>query len=106
MKIEAKLWPLESEQSFKEILPSDLVFNLAWPIFRLDRDIIQTNILVKLYEGWSKMWPVEGEQSFKEIWASDLKFLTQHDHIWTWPGYHHVKHSGKVSWRVKQKCSL
>ena len=27
MKIEAKLWPLRGEQGFKEIWPSDLVFN-------------------------------------------------------------------------------
>ena len=27
MKIEAKLWPLESEQGFEEIWPSDLVFD-------------------------------------------------------------------------------
>ena len=27
MKIEAKLWPLEGEQGFKEIWSSDLVFD-------------------------------------------------------------------------------
>ena len=40
MKIEAKLWPLEGEQGFTEIYPSDLVFNPTWPIFEFDRDII------------------------------------------------------------------
>ena len=46
MKIDAKLWPLEGEQNFKEIWPSDLVFKLTWPIFELDLDSIQQYILV------------------------------------------------------------
>ena len=29
MKVEAKLWPLEGEQGFKEIRPCDLVFDLT-----------------------------------------------------------------------------
>ena len=31
MKTEAKLWPLEGEQGFKETLPSDLVTSSFWP---------------------------------------------------------------------------
>ena len=50
MKIEAKLWLLEGEQGFKEIWPSDLIFELTWPIFKLDQDIIRTNILVNFHE--------------------------------------------------------
>ena len=54
MKIEAKLWPLEGEQGFKGIRPSDLVFDLTWPIFRSDWDMmIEANL-----------WPVEGEKIF------------------------------------------
>ena len=49
MMIEAKLWPLESEQGFKEIWPSDLVFDLTWLAFKLDRDLIKTIILVKFH---------------------------------------------------------
>ena len=36
MKIEEKLWPLAGEQGFKEIGPSDLVFDPTWPKFKLD----------------------------------------------------------------------
>ena len=55
MKIEAKLYPLEGEQVFKEILPSDLVFDPTSSLFEIDRDIIQANILVKFHENWIKM---------------------------------------------------
>ena len=54
MKIKTKLWPLEGEQGFEEIWPSDLVFKLTWPIFKYDWDIIMLNILVKFHEEWSK----------------------------------------------------
>ena len=53
MKTETKLWPLESEQGLKEIWPSDLVFDPTWPIFKLDLDIIKTNILVEYHDKWS-----------------------------------------------------
>ena len=72
MKIEAKLWPLEGEQDFKEIWPSDVVFELTWPIFNLDLDIIQTNTLVKFHEDWSKIVASRGWTRFKEIWPNDL----------------------------------
>ena len=79
MKIEAKLWPFGSEQGYEEIWPSDLVFDLTWPIFELDRDIIQTNILVKCFmKIKAKLRPLEGKQCFKEIWPSDLVF-DRHD---------------------------
>ena len=66
MKIKAKLWPLEGGQDFLKIWPSDLVFDLIWPILELDQDIIQTNIQVNL-SWWlkQKLWPLEGEQGFK-----------------------------------------
>ena len=57
MKIEAKLRSLEGEQGFKEIWPSDLVFDPTSPLFKSDREIIQTNILVKFHEDWSKTVP-------------------------------------------------
>ena len=54
IKIEAKILPLEGEQGFEQIWPSDLVFNSTWLIFELDSDIIKTNILVYFHEDWSK----------------------------------------------------
>ena len=47
MNIKAKLRPLEGEQGFKEIWPSDLVFDATWPMFELDWDITKRSILVK-----------------------------------------------------------
>ena len=44
------MWPPESEKGFKENLPSDLVFELTRPIFKLDRDITQKKILVKFHK--------------------------------------------------------
>ena len=55
MKIEARLWPLEGEQGFKEIWPSDLVFDQTWPILELDQDIIISNILVKFHKIEAKL---------------------------------------------------
>ena len=55
IKIEAKLWPLEGEQDFNSIWPSDPVFFYpTWPIFELDQDIIKTNTLIKFHENWNK----------------------------------------------------
>ena len=53
MKIETKMWPLESDQGLKEIWSSDLVFDPTWPIFKCDLDIIKTNILVKFHDNSS-----------------------------------------------------
>ena len=54
MKIDVKLRSLEGEKGYKEIWPRDLVFDPTSPLFELDRDINQTNILVKFHEDWSK----------------------------------------------------
>ena len=55
MKTEAKLWPLEGEQDFKEIWPNYLVFDLTWSIFKLEWDIVMSNILVMFHEDLSKI---------------------------------------------------
>ena len=49
MKIEEKLWPPEVEKRLNEIWTSDLVFDLAWSILKVDQDIIK-----KFHEDWSK----------------------------------------------------
>ena len=54
MNTEAKLWPLEGEQGFKAIWPSELDFDPIWPIFKLDRDIVKMIILGKFDDDWSK----------------------------------------------------
>ena len=54
MMIGAKLWPLECSQGFSMIRPTDLVFDLTWPMFQLDQDIVKMIILSKFDEDWMK----------------------------------------------------
>ena len=79
MKTETKLWPLESEQGFEEIWPSDLVFELTWPIFKLDWEYHLNKHSGSFMKTEAKPWPLQGEQGFKEIWPSDIIFDP------TWP---------------------
>ena len=64
MKIEAKLWPLEGEQAFEAIWPSDIVFNPTWPVFEFDLDIILTDNLAKFHEDWGKTVTTKGWTRF------------------------------------------
>ena len=50
MKIGHEMWLLQCLQGFSFFLPSDLVFDPAWPSFELDRGIIGTNLLTKFHE--------------------------------------------------------
>ena len=53
MQIGLKLWPLECSQGFLKIWPTDLGFDLTWPIFEHDRDIVKMIILSKFDEDWT-----------------------------------------------------
>ena len=44
MMIASKMWPLEHQQGFPLIWPGELVFDIKWPSFKLDLEIIKTNI--------------------------------------------------------------
>ena len=60
--------PLECTQGFSKIRPSDLVFDLTRPIFKLVRNIIQANILMGSFMSIGlKMWPLEHTQGFSKI---------------------------------------
>ena len=50
MIIWLKMWPLERTQGFSKIWPSDFDFGLAWPIFKVIRDLIKANILTKFHD--------------------------------------------------------
>ena len=50
MKIGHEMWLLQCLQGFSFFLPSDLVFDPAWPSFELDRGIIGTNLLTKFHD--------------------------------------------------------
>ena len=79
MKIGQKLWPLERSQGFLKIWPTDLVFDLTWPILELDWDIVKMIIWASLMKIGRKLWPLECSQGFLKIWPTDLVFDP------TWP---------------------
>ena len=73
------MWPLERTQGFSKIWPSDLVFDLTWPIFDLVWDFIKTNILTKFQDYWTENVASGAYTRFSKIWPSDLLFDP------TWP---------------------
>ena len=52
MMITSKMWPLEHQQDFPLIWPGELVFDIKWPSFKLDLEIIKTNILSNIYDDY------------------------------------------------------
>ena len=48
------MWPLECQQGFPLIWPGDLVSDIKWPNFKLDLEIIKTNILSNIYDAYLK----------------------------------------------------
>ena len=54
MMITSKMWPLEHQQGFPLIWPGELVFDIEWPSFKLDLEIIKTNILSNIYDDYLK----------------------------------------------------
>ena len=54
MMITSKMWPLECQQDFTLIWPGDLVSDTKWASFKLDLEIIKTNILSNIYDDYLK----------------------------------------------------
>ena len=54
MMITSKMWPLEHQQGFPLIWPGDLVSDIKWPSFKLDLEIMKTNILSNIYDDYLK----------------------------------------------------
>ena len=54
MMIASKIKPLEHQQGFPLIWPGDLVSDIKWPSFKLDLEIIKTNILSNIYDDYFK----------------------------------------------------
>ena len=48
--IASKMQPVACYQGLPLIWPGDLVFDSKWPSFKLDLEIIKTNILSKMYD--------------------------------------------------------
>ena len=62
MNLWSKLCRLEGTEGFSKIWPSDLDFDLAWPSFKSDLDImiinnLTINNLTKFHELWIKTVP-------------------------------------------------
>ena len=76
--IALKLWPLECSQGFLKIWPTDLGFDLTWPIFELDRDIVKMIILSKFYDDWTKNVASRVFTMFFYYFTYWPCFLTQH----------------------------
>ena len=54
MTIASKMWPVEGKQGFLLIWPGDLVFDPKWPSFKLDIEILKTNMLSKIHDDYFK----------------------------------------------------
>ena len=54
MKSKENLWPPEGGKGFKEIQPSDLIFDSAGFIFKIDQDMIK-KFLVKFMKTEAKL---------------------------------------------------
>ena len=103
MMITSKMWPLEHQQGFPLIWPGDLVSNIKWPIFKLDLEIIKTNILRNVYDDYLKKCDLWSVHSFLLIWPGDLVFDLM------WPSFEHdleiIKtHFEQDSEWLLQKC--
>ena len=48
------MWPLEYQKAFPLIWPGDLVSDIKWPNFKLELEIIKTNILSKIHDDYLK----------------------------------------------------
>ena len=50
--IASKMWLLECKQGFHLIWPGDLILDSKWPSFKLDLEIIKTNILSNIHNDY------------------------------------------------------
>ena len=106
IKIGPKLWPLECLQGFSMIWPTDLVFEPAWPIFELDRDIVKMIILSKFDEDWTKNVASRVFTRFFHDLTYWPSFWPNVTHIRTWLRYCQDDHSEQVWWRLDQNSGL
>ena len=72
--ITSKMWPLERQQGFLLICTDGLVSDIKWPSFKLDLEIIKTNILSNIYDDYLKSVTSGVLTRFSLIWPGDLVF--------------------------------
>ena len=92
MMITSKRWPLEHQQGFSLIWPGELVFDIKWPSFKLDLEIIKINILSNIYDDYFKNVSGRVLTRFSADLARWPNFWPQVTQFQTWPRNHQDKH--------------
>ena len=103
MMIGCIMWPVLCSQDFSMIWPTDLLFDLTWPIFKLDLDIVKMIILSKFDKNWTKSVASRVFTRFFYDLAYWPSFWPNMTCIRTWPRFHQCKHSDKFSWQLDAK---
>ena len=103
MMITSKMWPLEHQQDFPLIWPGELVFYIKWPSFKLDLEIIKTNILSNIYDDYFKI--VTSGVLTVFCWLARSPSFWLHVTLFqTWPRNHQDKHFEQDSRWLLHKC--
>ena len=99
-----KMWPLECQEGFPLIWPSDIVSDSKWPSFELNLEIIKKNILSNIHDDYLKNVTsgVLTRFSFDLAWWPS--FWPQMTQFQTSPRNHQDKHFEQDSWWLLQKC--
>ena len=98
MIIGLKIRPLECTQGFSTIWPSDPVFDPTQPIFKLVKNFIKTNILIKFHNNPTENVASRAYKNFFQdltYWPSFWPDLT---HFQTRLRFQQDKYSDQVSW--------
>ena len=104
MMIASNMWQLECYQCFLLIWPGDLVFHPKWPSFKLDLEIIKTNMLSKIHDDCLKNATTRVLTRFSADFARWPSFWPQVTQFQTWPRNHQDKHFEQDSSWLLKKC--
>ena len=84
--------------------PGDLVFEPTWPSFKLDLEIIKTNILSMIHDDCFKNVTARLLTRFSADLARWPSFQPPVNQFQTWPRTHQDKYFEQDSWWLLQKC--
>ena len=98
MVIASKMLPLEYQQGFLLIWPGDLVFDPKWLSFKLDLEIIKTNMLSKIHDECLTHVTTRVLTRFSADLARWPSFWPQMTQFRTWHINHENKHFEQDSW--------
>ena len=69
------MWPLEHQHGFPLIWPGELVFDIKWPSFKLDLEIINTNIFSNIYDDYFNKKSAESDVAPAGIKSYNFLFV-------------------------------